>query len=252
MLRSIAQFRRVTKGSGLLGRAEKLELRGHLPEARVALLEALDLVESIQGDMLKAMASSVRLSVITALARIAATMKDGMEAKLFARKGLALWSEFRLSVPSTRNVEAFKQWESWARSYLNAAAEAPCEPSMKLDIPAAPTYGPMVRLYGHDGHVIKVLREVLKGLSRGPLVLHSVPGIGAVDGCHVALALADKGRGLRRIGATSFVWEEDGPGWDRVAGLLEPFESLSPEEARFQFLSQGGDVSMLISSDGRW
>jgi len=139
VLRALGQFRRVMKGSGLLGKAGKLERRGRLPEARVALLEALETLEGTQGEV----ASSVRLPVVTGLARIAATMKDRVEAIGYIRQGLALWSEFRLKVPTTRKVETFTQWESWARAYLEAASNVPAEPTMKLDF--IPDADPLAR-----------------------------------------------------------------------------------------------------------
>jgi hypothetical protein len=253
VLQALRQFRHVAQGSRLLGKADKLEARGKLPEARVALLDALEAVQDVEGDMPRAVASSVRLPVVTGLARIAATLGDQVEGVGYARMGLALWSEFRLGVPNARDLETFARWESWARAYLEAVPTAKPEATMKLDyVAGVPERGALVRLWGCDGAVVQALRRSLKGLSRGPLVLHAIPGIGMVNDCHVTAVLADRGRGPRRIGPTSFLWEEDGVGWERVAGLLEPFESLKPSEAKFQFLSQGGDVAMLISTDGRW
>jgi hypothetical protein len=241
------------KASSLLGKADKLEACGRLPEARVALLEALAALEDLQDGVVGPFASSVRLPVVTALARIAATIKDRAEATRYARKGLALWSEFRLGVPNTRELETFNRWESWARAYLEWSSGEPVPPTMKLDFVASgEPYGLVIRLYGSDGKVVGALKLALESLSQGPIVLHAVPGIEALDGCHVTAVLVDRGRGLRRLGPNSFVWEENNLGWEQVIGLLEPFEFEESTETRFQFLSQGGDATMLISTDGRW
>jgi len=63
------------RASRLLGQGGRLELRGRLPEARVALLRSLSLVDGEAG-ILDGAASSVRLTALRAVTRIASDMKD--------------------------------------------------------------------------------------------------------------------------------------------------------------------------------
>lgn len=80
----------------------------------------------------------------------------------------------------------------------------------------------MVRLYGCDGQAGRALKQTLETLSLGPVVLHAVPGIVAIGGCHVSAVLAKRSRGLLRIGPTSFLWEENDVGWEQVCPMGLP------------------------------
>jgi hypothetical protein len=104
--------------SGHLGRALKLERRGRLVEARKALGRVLDSTNDDALESLKGAHLSTRLTALTRMASLAATMNDEPEAVKYATDGLALWSQARLAWPATRDVQFFTTWESWARNYL--------------------------------------------------------------------------------------------------------------------------------------
>lgn len=259
MLQGFRAFGRVMRGARLFGRAGRLELRGRLPEARVALLNALALVEGIQGEAFYSPAAfSTRLLAYLAMARVASEMKDLAEAACYARKWLAGWSEFRLGVPEARRIPKLEQLaesEPWARQCLAWSETQQAQPTMKLEFvgraDTARSAGPLIRLYGRDGQVVGALRRALEGLSHKPLALHAVPGIESIDGCHLAALKGVERGGVEQIGARSFVWETNAAGWDQVIGMLEPFENPDGRDG-FQFLSQDSDVTILISTDGHW
>jgi hypothetical protein len=121
MVRFLRQFWNVMNGSGHLGRGLRLERDGHLSEARVALRRAADAGSEAQFDFLRDLHVGTRLTALTRLACIAAKLRDEEEAVRCAREGLALWSEARLAWPTTRDVQVFVTWESWARDYLAGA-----------------------------------------------------------------------------------------------------------------------------------
>jgi hypothetical protein len=242
--------------SRLLGQARSLELRGRLPEARVAVLQCLSEVDGGAPGVLDALASSVRLTALLRLARIASELKDAQEATAYARRWLARWSEFRLGLPDVRRnqkLASLAHWESWARQYIAWADTQRVRATMKLEyVGHAGPDGPLIRLYGRDVQVVRKLRRALEQLSKGPLALHAIPGIEAIDGCHLAVIVGARGGGVEQLDSRSFVWETDAVGWDRVSGLLEPFERPEMAQEGFQFLTRGPEVSVVFSSDGRW
>jgi hypothetical protein len=258
VLQGFREFGRVLRGSRLFGQAKRLERRGRLPEARVALLDALTLVEGVRCEIISPAAFSTRLFASLAMARIASEMKDPAEAACYARKWLSGWSEFRLGVPEIRRDRKFEllaEWESWARQYIAWSDKQQVQPRMKLEVvghaETARSAGPLIRLYGRDGQVVRALRRALEGLSQKALALHAVPGIEAIGGCHLAVVRGARGGGVEHIGPRSFVWETDGAGWEHVIELVKPFENPDTRDG-FQSLAYGSEIAILISTDGRW
>ncbi len=252
MLGFLRQYGRMLKGAGAIGRAGKLERRGRLAEARASLLEALDAVDGISAGILVPATSSTRLFAITRLASIAAILKDLAEAKRYAKEGLALWSESRLAAPKTRDVRFFSEWESWARAFLTRAPADQVSASMKMEFIASGAADcPLIRLYGHDGEVVRALTQAVESVRGGPIAMNGVPGIEAVGGVHLTATMADRDRGVRRVGDLAFEWAMSREGWAQVVELLNAFESAAAE-GRFQYLSREGEITVLISRDGRW
>ena len=257
MLEGFRELGRALKGAGLFGRANRLERRGRLPEARVALLDALALVKAVPGESIHSPATfSTRLFAYLSMARLAIEMKDPAEAASYARRWLAGWSEYQLAVPEARRdrrFQALADWESLARKLLAWSETQQLQPTMKLEfVPLAETArsaGPLIRLHGRDGQVVAGLRRALAGLTDKPLALHAVRGIAQIDGCHVAAVRVSRGGGVKQLGPRSFLWEMDAAGCDQVIGLLEPFQNPG-EQDRFQFLSSGSEATILISTDG--
>ena len=71
-----------------------------------------------------------------------------------------------------------------------------------------------------------------------------------VDDCRLSLQRGDGDFGVRRVGPLSFECELTVDGWRIVVSLLEQF--CSSKTKRFQWLSQRGRISFLISLDGQW
>ncbi len=252
MLRFLRHYGRMLKGAGAIGRAGKLERRGQLAEARASLLDALDAVNGISAGFLVPATSSTRLFAITRLASIAAILKDLAEAKRYANEGLALWSESRLAVPKTRDVRFFAEWESWARAFLARVPVDEAPVSMKMEfIPTGADDCPLIRLYGNDGQVVRALTRTLESVPGGPIAMNAVPGLAAVGGVHLTATSADRDRGVRRVGDRAFEWAMSREGWAQVVELLNAFECAAAE-GRFQYLSREGEITVLISRDGRW
>jgi hypothetical protein len=137
VLQGFREFGRVLRGSRLFGQGERLERRGRLPGARVALLDALTLVEGIRGEVISPAAFSTRLFAYLAMARIVSEIMDPAEAACYARKWLSGWSEFRLGVPEVRRDRKFEllaEWESWARQFMAWSDTQQVQPTM----PTAP------------------------------------------------------------------------------------------------------------------
>jgi hypothetical protein len=71
-----------------------------------------------------------------------------------------------------------------------------------------------------------------------------------VDDCRLTLQWGDGDFGVRRVGPLSFECELTVDGWRSVVSLLEQF--CNSKTKRFQWLTQRGRISFLISLDGQW
>jgi hypothetical protein len=124
---------------------------------------------------------------------------------------------------------------------------------MKLDFVSG--FGldcPMVRLYGREPERVRELMLALNDVARFPVAIHGLPGIEAIDGCRLIARVGKRDRGVRKLKDGGFDWEMEPEGWAHVIGFLEPFAEPQPEGTFFQYLSREGEITVLVSTDGRW
>jgi len=113
---------------------------------------------------------------------------------------------------------------------------------------------PLVRLYAFDSTEAVRLREILRALSDGACEsfdLHNDRSVEAIDGCQLTLQLRQRDLGIVRRGRCTFDCVFTAGTWHNVAALVEPFcESATP--GCYQWLTEEGDASLLLSPDGGW
>jgi hypothetical protein len=151
-----------------------------------------------------------------------------------------------------RQLKNFESWESWARAYLEYAAEVPAarDGIIVEFIPDGAKDAPHILLRGHDREAVRALRRAIAGIGRRAFAVHAVEGISPIGGCHLVAAVGERDQGVRQLGDLTFEWVMDAEGWAQVDGLLEPFDDpMTP--VRFQYLNKEGDIALVLSCDGR-
>ena len=111
--------------------------------------------------------------------------------------------------------------------------------------------------YGDDPSGATSLRQAVEALAGGA-VGHEVrvdrlPGFEGLDGCSLVATVGTSDRGVEPLDGA---WKDFrcvlGPAaWENVAGLLEPFETRTPDHAH-QYLDESGPVLWIVSSDRGW
>jgi hypothetical protein len=114
---------------------------------------------------------------------------------------------------------------------------------------------PLIRLYDFDHRTVGVLRHCVTELRNGArreLAVHDLPDVEAVDGCRLVFEVGMGNLGVIRSGSSnSFRCVLTEAGWENVAHLMEPF--CEPVQAgNFQWLSDEGKISLLLSVNGQW
>lgn len=116
----------------------------------------------------------------------------------------------------------------------------------------------LIRLCGFEAADVAALREVCLSLAEGQVRAVPLEGqawVRAVGGGRLILRAGDRNRGIRASkvsggeGARAFEMEYASEGWLEVADKLAPFASGS---TGFQWLTNEGDVRLLISRSGEW
>jgi len=112
---------------------------------------------------------------------------------------------------------------------------------------------PLIRLYDYEPSDVVALRESCLALADGRLrevSLDRQAWVNAIGGCCFVFRSARTNRGVRdRKGDEPFVMECADEGWREVVDRLSPFVDGS---GGFQWLTNEGDVNVLISRDGLW
>lgn len=112
---------------------------------------------------------------------------------------------------------------------------------------------PLIRLFDYDPADADALRDACLSLAAGRLAefnVHAQPWAQPIGGCRLLLRSATRGRGVSfPAPGQPFVMEYDADGWLEVAEKLQPFVDGSDG---FQWLTNEGDVNVLISRDGLW
>ena len=112
---------------------------------------------------------------------------------------------------------------------------------------------PLIRLYEFDAKEADNLRRITLQLAgaRGQTVLfHEQPGVIPIDGCQLMLHIGEKDRGVSELGSNKFKWILSKAGWFQVAGLIRAFTRT--DSGGFQWLSDRGQIRVLLSHDGHW
>ncbi len=113
LFRSAAVSRDLTRGI-------KAYREGRLAEARGAVDAVCAATEAVGSSVSQRMHRlSVRVIAVTLRAEVAAKQGDDGVARASIEEGFALWTEARaLGVKiGPRSIEAFADWETWAREY---------------------------------------------------------------------------------------------------------------------------------------
>ena len=125
---------------------------------------------------------------------------------------------------------------------------------MKLEFLASGSSDcPLIRLYEFSCAEAQNLRELVKSLSNGSqksVALDEQPGIEPIQGCRFTLRLGELDQGVRQRGRSSFECILTSSGWDNIEGLLGPF--CESDSAGFQWLTNTGNISLLLSRNGTW
>ncbi|MFG0285345.1 MAG: hypothetical protein ACF8R7_13075 [Phycisphaerales bacterium JB039] len=115
---------------------------------------------------------------------------------------------------------------------------------------------PLIRLYGFDAGDVVALRRLCLALAEGRVreaSLDSQRWAHAIGGCRLTLRAGAANRGVKTpVAGSPFVMEyaREGEGWLEVADKLAPFVADRP--GGFQWLTDEGDVKVLISWSGLW
>jgi hypothetical protein len=112
---------------------------------------------------------------------------------------------------------------------------------------------PLIRLYEFGTKEANSLRRIalhLAGAKEQTVLFHEQPGVIPVDGCQLTLHLGKKDLGVFEQGPNKFKWALSRTSWFQVAGLIRPFTRTV--SSGFQWLSDGGQIRVLLSHDGRW
>lgn len=112
---------------------------------------------------------------------------------------------------------------------------------------------PLVRLYNFERSDGVALRDLCLTLAAGrvrEVSLENLTFVKAIGGCGFVLCASAFNRGVDtpKTGAP-FVMEYSDEGWREVADKIAPFVA---DSAGFQWLTNEGDVNVLLSRDGLW
>jgi hypothetical protein len=113
MLRSAATSRVLTRGI-------KAYQNGDIPTARAAVDEVVTATDPQGSAAQETHRKSMRLMAIALRAEIAAKQGDDAVTRASIGEGFELWAQLKdhPAVIGIRSLEAFRSWETWARSWL--------------------------------------------------------------------------------------------------------------------------------------
>ncbi len=113
---------------------------------------------------------------------------------------------------------------------------------------------PLIRLYAFEQSEVIQFQDFVNSLAAGTetsVSLDKQPWIEPVGGCELELHLAKRDRGIIQVGPSRFECVLSNEGWLDIAGLLEPFCESNDLKA-YQWLSEKGNISLLLSCSGMW
>lgn len=112
---------------------------------------------------------------------------------------------------------------------------------------------PLVRVFDYRTAEVERLCEACDELAEGTraeFALHDQPWVETIHGCKFVWRISTKDVGVRLPSAGEpFILELSDEAWREVHGKLRPFAEGS---GGYNWLSNEGDVGVLISHDGNW
>ncbi|WP_242343796.1 hypothetical protein [Anaeromyxobacter terrae] len=111
---------------------------------------------------------------------------------------------------------------------------------------------PLILITCNRAQAVAAFSAALLRTSSGPVELHRLPGVEAVDGLSLVAHATLRDLGVRKGAGSRFDWFLSQSGWEEVAGLLEPFAEPNRTTDGLQFLNRHGGPNAIISTNGRW
>jgi hypothetical protein len=111
---------------------------------------------------------------------------------------------------------------------------------------------PLILITCNRAQAVAAFSAALLRTSSGPVELHRLPGVDAVDGLSFVAHETSRDLGVRKGAGDRFDWLLSESGRGEVAGLLEPFAEPNRTTDGFQFLNRHGGPNVIISTNGRW
>ena len=111
----------------------------------------------------------------------------------------------------------------------------------------------LIRLFAFDRAEARLLRQLVSSLVTGEsqsVALQNQVWAESVGGCSLTLRRGTWDQGIQDVDSLQFECVLSPHGWSNVEGLLEPFCDSDP--AGFQWLTDYGSVSLLLSQSGQW
>jgi hypothetical protein len=111
---------------------------------------------------------------------------------------------------------------------------------------------PLIRLFQYTASEVCLLREAARALASGvcqDISLHGESWLEPLHGCRLFLRRGTKNIGIRQLALLEFECVLSAEGWSNLEGLLDPF--CESNSNGFQWLTQRGQISLLISQNGQ-
>jgi hypothetical protein len=112
---------------------------------------------------------------------------------------------------------------------------------------------PLIRLYEFGTAETCALRELVRSLIAGErqsAAIHREAWAEPIGGCCLTFRRGNRNQGVRQTDLLNFECVLSPDGWTNVEGLLDPFCVAGGDG--FQWLTQDGSVSLLLSKSGQW
>lgn len=112
---------------------------------------------------------------------------------------------------------------------------------------------PLIRLYEFTATEVRALHELTQSLAAGrvsEVALHTLTWVRPIDECPLTMKVGPINRGVRTPKpGTPFEMVYTANGWLQIADKIAPFMDGS---GGYQWLTEEGEVNVLLSKDGSW
>jgi hypothetical protein len=120
-------------------------------------------------------------------------------------------------------------------------------------VPEGGRDAPLLLISGAEPSTLSALRAAAWQLTSGAeqeIAAQELPGFASADGCGLMMTNSPGKPGVKQVEGLRFRWVQDREGWAQVAELIDPFLRPRPTGS-FQLL-ESGDISVILSTDGKW